>query len=41
MKMENWRKDGFDMFTKLIRALVKWQRSCGSHCGDGPTGHCS
>ena len=42
MKMVHYRKDGFSMYTKLLRFLVKLERRASGHCmGDeGGSGHC-
>ena len=45
MKMEDQRKDGFNMYTKLLRTIVKMKRQMAGHCdgdgGSGGCGHCS
>ncbi len=43
MKMAHCRKDGFNMYTKLLRRFVKWQVRFAGHCdvgGGGHLGHC-
>lgn len=38
MKMAHWRKDGFDMWTKVVRKMAKLRVALAGHCSDG--GHC-
>lgn len=43
MRMVHYRKDGFNMYTKLLRKLTKLQVRMAGHCdttGGGHTGHC-
>lgn len=44
MKMKDYRKDGFNMYAKLLRLIVKTRRQMAGHCdgdgGGGYTGHC-
>lgn len=42
MKMDLFRKDGFNMYTKLLRKFVTWQARFAGHCDGGGThsGHC-
>lgn len=46
MKMVHYRKDGYSMYTKMLRKLAEFQRKMAGHCdptdtgrGSG-TGHC-
>lgn len=39
MKMDYFRKDGYKMYTKLLRKINKLKRVFAGHCGGG--GHCS
>ena len=42
MKMGYWRKDGYNMYTKLLKMIVKLQRQLAGHCGgSNGGGHCS
>lgn len=44
MKMAHYRKGGFNMYTNLLRFLVKMERQMSGHCdGTGEksgSGHC-
>ena len=44
MRMAHYRKDGFNMYTKLLRFLVRIERQICGHCdapGEGPNNaHC-
>lgn len=45
MKMDHYRRDGSNMYTKLLRGLVKFQVRMAGHCDTsgtgGGSGHCS
>jgi hypothetical protein len=44
MKMVHWREGGFNMYTKLLRLLIRMGRRMNGHCdgdGGGGSGHCS
>lgn len=42
MKMDYLRKDGYNMYTKLLRMIVKMKRKVSGHCdgSSGGSGHC-
>ncbi len=42
MKMENLRKDGSKIYTRVLRKLIAFGEAVAGHCGgDSGSGHCS
>jgi hypothetical protein len=40
--MEHSRKDGFNMYTKILRKMVAFSKTLDGHCdGNSGNGHCS
>ena len=41
MKMDYSRKDGYNMYTRFLRMVVKLKRKVAGHCDIGGSGHCT
>ena len=41
MRTEHYREDGFNMYTKILRKIIKIKRWSFGHCDGSGTGHCT
>ena len=42
MRMARYRKDGYSMYTKVLRFVVRFGKKVSGHCDPGgEAGHCS